>query len=179
MKDQRATEDYQSNSESAPGAPTLRAVVGSHRIEEEMFGRVFDPQIIRRIGFFVRPYRREFLISVVAVLVFTLTQLAIPMIIRHAIDNGVMAGPAGLGVLHRADGGYQRMGAPWRIAARMPCALAGAGPGAELSGAASGRPARPDRDLARMGAARSRGSSQRAGRAWFRSSAGLGAADAA
>ena len=99
MTDQRATEDYQSNRESAPGAPTLRAVVGSHRIEEEMFGKVFDPQIIRRIGVFVKPYRREFLISVVAVLVFTLTQLAIPMIIRHAIDNGVMAGPAGLGVL--------------------------------------------------------------------------------
>lgn len=91
--DQSAT-DYQSDRQSAPGAPTLRAVVGSHRIEEEMFGRVFDPQIIRRIGLFVRPYRREFVISVVAVLVFTLTQLAIPMIIRHAIDSGVMAGSA-------------------------------------------------------------------------------------
>jgi ATP-binding cassette subfamily B multidrug efflux pump len=93
MTDQSAT-DYQSDRQSAPGAPTLRAVVGSHRIEEEMFGRVFDPQIIRRIGFFVRPYRREFIISVVAVLVFTLTQLAIPMIIRHAIDQGVMVGSA-------------------------------------------------------------------------------------
>ncbi len=91
MTDQSA-QDYQSDRQSAPGAPTLRAVVGSHRIEEEMFGRVFDPQIIRRIGHFVRPYRREFIISVVAVLVFTLTQLAIPMIIRHAIDQGVMVG---------------------------------------------------------------------------------------
>ena len=91
MTDQNA-QDYQSDRQSAPGAPTLRAVVGSHRIEEEMFGRVFDPQIIRRIGLFVRPYRREFIISVVAVLVFTLTQLAIPMIIRHAIDQGVMVG---------------------------------------------------------------------------------------
>jgi ATP-binding cassette subfamily B multidrug efflux pump len=93
MSDPSAT-DYQSDRQSAPGAPTLRAVVGSHRIEEEMFGRVFDPQIIRRIGLFVRPYRREFIISVVAVLVFTVTQLAIPMIIRHAIDQGVMVGSA-------------------------------------------------------------------------------------
>jgi ATP-binding cassette subfamily B multidrug efflux pump len=92
------TQDYQSDRESAPGAPTLRAVVGSHRIEEEMFGKVFDPQIIRRIGAFVRPYRRQFIISVVAVMVFTLTQLAIPMIIRHAIDKGVMIGNAS--VLH-------------------------------------------------------------------------------
>jgi ATP-binding cassette subfamily B multidrug efflux pump len=94
------TQDYQSDRQSAPGAPTLRAVVGSHRIEEEMFGRVFDPQIIRRIGAFVRPYKRQFIISTVAVLIFTLTQLAIPMIIRYAIDNGVM--PGNPGVLHAA-----------------------------------------------------------------------------
>lgn len=100
MTDQTPMQDYQSDRESAPGAPTLRAVVGSHRIEEEMFGKVFDPQIIRRIGAFVRPYRREFAISVVAVLIFTLTQLMIPMIIRHAIDQGVMVGS--VGVLHGA-----------------------------------------------------------------------------
>jgi ATP-binding cassette, subfamily B, multidrug efflux pump len=99
MTTQPSNADYQSDREAAPGAPTLRAVVGSHRIEEEMFGRVFDRQIIRRIGAFVRPYRRQFVISVVAVLVFTLTQLAIPMIIRRAIDQGVMAGPDGQGVL--------------------------------------------------------------------------------
>ena len=98
MNDQSAT-DYQSDRQSAPGAPTLRAVVGSHRIEEEMFGKVYDPHIIRRIGAFVKPYRRQFILSVAAVLVFTLTQLAIPMIIRHAIDKGVMLGPAGMNVL--------------------------------------------------------------------------------
>ena len=99
MSHQPNQHDYQSDRQSAPGAPTLRAVVGSHRIEEELFGTVYDPTIIRRIGAFVRPYRREFVISVVAVLVFTLTQLAMPMIIRYAIDQGVMAGPAGMGVL--------------------------------------------------------------------------------
>ena len=96
MTAQPSNDDYQADRQSAPGAPTLRAVVGSHRIEEEMFGRVFDPQIVRRIWAFVQPYRRQFLISVVAVLVFTLTQLAIPMIIRRAIDQGVMAGDRGV-----------------------------------------------------------------------------------
>ena len=69
-----------------------RAVVGSHRVEEEMFGKVFDPKIVRRIWAFVRPYRREIQISVVAVLIFTLTQLAIPLIIRYAIDIGLAEG---------------------------------------------------------------------------------------
>jgi ATP-binding cassette subfamily B protein len=69
-----------------------RAVVGSHRPEEEVFGKAYDPKIVRRIWSFVRPYRARVAISVVSVLVFTLAQLAIPLIIRHAIDNGMVVG---------------------------------------------------------------------------------------
>jgi len=68
-----------------------RAVVGSHRIKEEMFGRVFDTNVMRRIWVFVRPYRRELVISVISVLIFTLSQLSIPIIIRTAIDEGLLA----------------------------------------------------------------------------------------
>jgi ATP-binding cassette, subfamily B, multidrug efflux pump len=69
-----------------------RAVVGSHRPEEEVFGKAYDPKIIRRIWAFVRPYRKQMAIAVVSVLIFTLTQLAIPLVIRHAIDNGMAIG---------------------------------------------------------------------------------------
>ncbi len=65
------------------------AVVGSHKIDEEMFGKVFDPRVVQRIWHFVQPYRREVIFSVIAVLVFTATQLSIPLIIRYAIDNGL------------------------------------------------------------------------------------------
>ncbi|PBB27929.1 MULTISPECIES: ABC transporter ATP-binding protein [unclassified Mesorhizobium] len=73
------------------GRPT-KAVVGSHRDEEEVFGKAYDPRIIRRIWSFVRPYQGRIFISVAAVLVFTLTQLAIPLVIRYAIDHGMAAG---------------------------------------------------------------------------------------
>ncbi|MEY8117825.1 ABC transporter ATP-binding protein [Falsihalocynthiibacter sp. BN13B15] len=76
-----------------------RAVVGSHRIEEEMFGHVFDGKIVGRIWEFVRPYRRQLVISVVMVLIFTGTQLAIPLIIRNAIDKGIVADAAGVSAL--------------------------------------------------------------------------------
>jgi ATP-binding cassette subfamily B protein len=69
-----------------------RAVVGSHRIEEELFGKAFDGHIIRRIWAFVSPYRRQVVLSVVAVLTFTSMQLLIPLIIRYAIDHGMKAG---------------------------------------------------------------------------------------
>lgn len=77
---------------SERGGRPPRAVVGSTRIEEEIFGRAFDGRILSRIWTFVRPYRAQMLIAVAAVLVFTLTQLAIPLIIRHAIDRGMGPG---------------------------------------------------------------------------------------
>ncbi|SCW46002.1 ATP-binding cassette, subfamily B [Rhizobium mongolense subsp. loessense] len=69
-----------------------RAVVGSHRIEEEMFGKAFDGNIVKRIWAFVEPYRRQVMWSVVAVLTFTAMQLLIPLIIRYAIDHGMQPG---------------------------------------------------------------------------------------
>ena len=67
----------------------IRAVVGSHRIEEEIFGRVFDGKVTQRIWQFVRPYKRKVMISIFAVLAFTGSQLTIPLLIRYAIDNGM------------------------------------------------------------------------------------------
>ncbi|MER8373246.1 ABC transporter ATP-binding protein [Mesorhizobium sp. M1396] len=77
--------------EDTSGRPT-KAVVGSHRDEEEVFGKAYDPRIVRRIWSFVKPYQSRIFISVAAVLVFTLTQLAIPLVIRYAIDHGMTAG---------------------------------------------------------------------------------------
>ena len=79
-----------------------RAVVGSHRIEEDMFGRVFERNIVLRIWEFVRLYKRQLMISIFAVLVFTATQIAIPLIISYAIDNGLTADAAGQTALRGA-----------------------------------------------------------------------------
>lgn len=70
-------------------SPRMRAVVGSDRIEEEIFGRVFDGKVTQRIWRFVRPYKRHLAISVAAVVTFTGSQLTIPLLIRYAIDNGM------------------------------------------------------------------------------------------
>ncbi|EAR50202.1 ABC-transport protein, ATP-binding component [Oceanicola granulosus HTCC2516] len=81
------------------GRPRMRAVVGSHRIEEEMFGRVFDGKVVSRIWEFVRPYKRRVALAVAAVLTFTATQLSIPLIVRYAIDHGMAPGGVDGGVL--------------------------------------------------------------------------------
>lgn len=87
-----AIEEDERDTASHPGQRPPRASVGSHRIEEEIFGKAYDPQTVRRIWAFVRPYRLKIYLSVAAVLVFTATQLAIPLIIGRAIDSGMTEG---------------------------------------------------------------------------------------
>ncbi|MER8576598.1 ABC transporter ATP-binding protein/permease [Mesorhizobium sp. M1338] len=91
--------------EDTSGRPT-KAVVGSHRDEEEVFGKAYDPRIVRRIWSFVKPYQSRIFISVAAVLVFTLTQLAIPLVIRYAIDHGMTAGRLDQSVMISAIGAF-------------------------------------------------------------------------
>jgi ATP-binding cassette, subfamily B, multidrug efflux pump len=91
-------DDPDDEKEDTSGRPR-KAVVGSHRPEEEIFGKAYDPRIVRRIWSFVKPYRTSIFVSVAAVLVFTLTQLAIPLIIRYAIDQGMAPGRVDRSVL--------------------------------------------------------------------------------
>ncbi|ODT73151.1 MAG: multidrug ABC transporter [Pelagibacterium sp. SCN 63-23] len=85
-------DDHEREVAAFPGQRPPRASVGSHRVEEEVFGKAYDPQTVRRIWAFVRPYRMKIYLSVLAVLVFTATQLAIPLIIGNAIDSSMVAG---------------------------------------------------------------------------------------
>ena len=75
----------------ADGRPP-RAVVGSQiSRDEEMFGAAFDGRVIIRFLSFVRPYRQRMYLAIAAVLVFTCTQLSIPLIIRYAIDEAIIS----------------------------------------------------------------------------------------
>jgi ATP-binding cassette subfamily B protein len=87
-----AIEEEDRETAAFPGQRPPRASVGSHRIEEEIFGKAYDPHTVRRIWAFVQPYRLRIYLSVAAVLVFTTTQLAIPLIIGRAIDIGMTQG---------------------------------------------------------------------------------------
>ena len=97
----------QSKNNGRPPRPP-RAVVGSQiSHDEEMFGAAFDGKVVRRFFTYVRPYKHRIYIALFSVLVFTGAQLAIPLIIRYAIDealvgNGVAGdsgGDAGAAVL--------------------------------------------------------------------------------
>ena len=68
------------------------AVVGSQiSRDEELFGKVYDPHVLRRFFPYVKPYSRQLLFALFAVLVFTASQIAIPLVIRGTIDNALVS----------------------------------------------------------------------------------------
>jgi ATP-binding cassette subfamily B protein len=82
------------------GGRKLRAVVGSQiSRDEEMFGAAFDRNVVRRFMGYVRPYRGAIVLAVIAVLTFTASQLAIPLIIRWSIDEALLSEARGTGLL--------------------------------------------------------------------------------
>ena len=72
---------------------------------EESFGAAIDRHVLRRFFAFLQPYRRSLIYAIVAVLAFTLTQIAVPLVIRFVIDKALPAG-AGLPAAAR-EGGEQ------------------------------------------------------------------------
>jgi len=99
-----------SGAPSASGAAARRAplaVVGSQdHFEEEMFGAAFDGVVLRRFWGFVRRYRTMLVAGVAGVLLFTLTQLALPLLIRHAVDHALVEGGGGLPLLRLVAGAF-------------------------------------------------------------------------
>ena len=63
-----------------------------HLRGEEMFGVVFDGNVIRRFIEFVKPYRKTIYVAFAAVIIYTFTQISIPLLIRDAVDSTVGVG---------------------------------------------------------------------------------------
>lgn len=85
---------------SRDGRPP-RAVVGSQvAMEEEIFGKAFDRVVVRRFWNYVHPYRTMLYIGVASVLAFTLTQVAVPLAMRYAIDEALVADTGTVALLH-------------------------------------------------------------------------------
>ena len=69
--------------------PTAAVLEGEHA--ERIFTR-FDHQVVRRLGAFLRPHRAALAGALVAVLLYTAVQVAIPLSVRFAIDAALGQG---------------------------------------------------------------------------------------
>ncbi len=81
-------------SEPTHKIPPRASVPAATFTEEEMFGTAYNGHVVRRFVEYVRPYRLALMVSLGAVLIFTVTQVAIPLIVQYMIDEGLAEGIA-------------------------------------------------------------------------------------
>mgnify|MGYP002628918667 CR=1 FL=1 len=85
-----------------PNPPPL-AVVGSQTSQdEEIFGRAYDPWVVRRFLRYLAPYRRQLMLGIGAIVIFIAMQLAVPLVVRAAIDRALAGPEAGAALLQLA-----------------------------------------------------------------------------
>ena len=97
MADNQSTPPAGDN--ATPAKPPLAGVGSQISYDEELFGRVFDKWVARRFLKYLKPYKKTLYRAVGAVLVFTITQLSIPLIIRAVIDDALAAEDAARAML--------------------------------------------------------------------------------
>ena len=59
----------------------------SGQVDGDTFGRVYDRRVIFRLLPYVRPYRKFAILASIAMLVYVGSQLAIPFLLKHGIDE--------------------------------------------------------------------------------------------
>jgi ATP-binding cassette subfamily B protein len=91
-----------------PGRETARVTRGgaSGLRGEELFGDAFDGKVVGRFLVFVKPYKRVLAVAIVAVFVYTLTQIAVPLVIRIIIDDSLIGAAANRDLLQTAAIGF-------------------------------------------------------------------------
>ena len=60
--------------------------------DEEMFGAVYDQKVVARLLPYIWPFKRLAIIAGIAMLIYTGTQVAIPWLVRIAIDRFIAVG---------------------------------------------------------------------------------------
>ena len=59
--------------------------------DEETLGKPYDGRLVRRLMTYVRPYSRHVVLAVLMLIVVTCFELAIPYLMRTALDDYIVA----------------------------------------------------------------------------------------
>ncbi|MGE3535979.1 MAG: ABC transporter ATP-binding protein [Candidatus Tectimicrobiota bacterium] len=60
--------------------------------DEAIVGKAYDNRVVRRLLTYIVPYRRDALLSVLAVLLYTLANVGLPLVVMYAINWGINSG---------------------------------------------------------------------------------------
>src|SRR5918912_215933 len=73
-------------------AGSMYAPTSDNLTDETVIGKVYDNRVVRRLLTYIVPYKKDALISLVAVLVYTAANVGLPLVIMFGINWGINSG---------------------------------------------------------------------------------------
>jgi ABC-type multidrug transport system fused ATPase/permease subunit len=73
-------------------AGSIYAPTAHDLTDETVVGKVYDNRVVRRLLTYITPYKRDALISLVSVLVYTAANVGLPLVIMFGINWGINSG---------------------------------------------------------------------------------------
>ena len=79
--------------DSTPGSiPPKASIRRSSTISEDIFGSAYDHKVVKRFTGYLSPYRKLIVFSMLTVLLFSVTAVLLPLIVKYTIDSALVAG---------------------------------------------------------------------------------------
>ena len=86
--------------------PPKASVVLASNLEEEVFSEEFKGDVIKRFFSYVRPYKKQIIPALIAVIIFTITSISIPLIIKNVFDSSLSSENNNINLLYLFVGGF-------------------------------------------------------------------------
>lgn len=86
--------------------PPKASVVLASNLEEEVFSDEFKGDVIKRFFSYVRPYKKQIIPALIAVIIFTITSISIPLIIKNVFDSSLSSENNNINLLYLFVGGF-------------------------------------------------------------------------
>ena len=93
-------------SERSHEIPPKASVVLASNLEEEVFSEEFKGDVIKRFFSYVRPYKKQIIPALIAVIIFTITSISIPLIIKNVFDSSLSGENNNINLLYLFVGGF-------------------------------------------------------------------------
>ena len=93
-------------SERSHEIPPKASVVLASNLEEEVFSEEFKGDVINRFFSYVRPYKKQIIPALIAVIIFTITSISIPLIIKNVFDSSLSGENNNINLLYLFVGGF-------------------------------------------------------------------------
>lgn len=64
-------------------------------LDNEILGRVYDHQVVTGLLVYLRPHKLLVVLAIVAMLIYSITTVAVPKLVQHTVDHYILLGDAG------------------------------------------------------------------------------------